>query len=188
MNRLNFQRLFRGSGNSSQRFNNNTSNFSLPFDVTNNVNLYDHELNSNGRNSPNSDSISSPNRNNDNSLSEVRNNNSRTYPSPTQNNIRNTRNSRTLSVNENSLNNPYNSTNPTNSLDPNGLINEICIANMNNKCKFGNRCRFVHGTPCTLCRQNVYNPLKEMSTQVIGTVLFIYLEYIYIYLYHIISI
>ncbi|OUM69382.1 hypothetical protein PIROE2DRAFT_2681, partial [Piromyces sp. E2] len=177
MNRLNFQRLFRGNENSSRRMNNNNnrnnnnnniSNFSLPFEVTHNVNLYDNQLNSNDINPPNSDSINSTISVNTSLSPQLRINASRTYPSPTQSHIRNSVISRQYSVNENSLNNPYyneNHTTSSNSLDPSGRINEICIANINNKCKFGDRCRFVHGTPCLLCQQNVYNPSDDMSSQ-----------------------
>ncbi|ORX46888.1 hypothetical protein BCR36DRAFT_405494 [Piromyces finnis] len=163
MNRINFHRLFRGNDNSSQRNNSNISNFSLPFEISQNIDLYGRNLASNDRNLPDSDSENSLNSNGDNLSTQIRTNETRTHL-PNEIHLNN---SNTQNLNENSLNNIYNSENNTPFLlDPIGRINEICIANINNKCKFGNRCRFIHGTPCSLCQQNVYNPLKEMSLQV----------------------
>ncbi|KAG4095585.1 hypothetical protein H8356DRAFT_944825 [Neocallimastix lanati (nom. inval.)] len=53
------------------------------------------------------------------------------------------------------------------SLDPSGQINELCIANITNSCKFGKHCRFIHGKSCSLCKENVYNPLEDLADQMI---------------------
>jgi len=147
MNRLN--RLFRGNENSSPNFRRNFNNgrsFSPNFENSNEVNI-------NRRMSPFSDTSSRQTNYNYNIYSTINNNESVNYPSPLQQNNRNN-SSETSSIHSVSL-------------DPSGCINELCIANINNSCKFGNHCRFIHGKPCTICNKNVYNPLQDLSEQMI---------------------
>jgi len=175
MNKLSLQRLFRGnnssSSNHSRHNNNNLPNFAIP-----NVRVPVITTNSNIR-MPQRSNLNRPSQSylvGRNFSSLPRNNRTEAYPSIIrQQNNNNNRISNNINNNSNrninyNYNNVDNSLMPLNEnrIDPSGLINEICIANINNNCKFGKRCRFVHGKPCSLCHQNVYNPLKELSSQV----------------------
>lgn len=160
MNRLN--RLFRGNENSqnSQRNFNNNRTYSPQFENPNEINL--------GQSS-----------HNHNFSPSISNNEIENYPSPLhQHNYMNN------FINNNNNNDNYSSDSASISLDPSGCINELCIANITNSCKFGKRCRFIHGKPCSLCNENVYNPLKDLSDQMIGkTIIYLKLYYYYLLIY-----
>jgi len=147
MNRIN--RLIRGNGNSSPNSQRNFSNIHVhtpSYETTNDINL--------NRMSPFSDSSSRHSSNyNRNVLHQHHNIEHHNYNNI--NSYNNCDDNDTVSLNSVSL-------------DPSGCINEICIANITNSCKFGRHCRFIHGKPCSLCNENVYNPFEELSDQMIG--------------------
>jgi len=193
MNKLKLQRLFRGNNNSSSnnhpRYNyDNLPNFAIP-----NVHVPAFPSNSNIR-MPQRSNLNGPSQshtlprnfspvslnNRVAHLSIIRQQNNNINRSNNNNNNTNSNNNRNINYNYNNVDNSLMPLNE-NRIDPSGLINEICIANINNNCKFGRRCRFVHGKPCSLCHQNVYNPLKELSSQVKSKYIFFFFFFFLIF-------